>query len=73
MKVTERTKYALKCRREERDLTKAGYRRHETDWEIHRGDWCGLVITDAKVSACGRYVYTRVGMPQMKPTDRGCV
>jgi hypothetical protein len=60
MKVTERTKRVLQFRREERELTKAGYRRHETDWEIHRGFRIGERIIDARISCDGRYVYTKL-------------
>jgi len=49
-------------RREHRDLVRQGYRRHETDWEIHRG--LGALrdqkIVDAKVSVDGMYVYTKL-------------
>ena len=62
MKVTPRTKDALAVRREHRDLVRQGYRRHETDWEIHRG--LGALrdqkIVDAKVSVDGMYVYTKL-------------
>jgi hypothetical protein len=61
MKVTAFTRTGLACRREQRELQKQGYRRHETDWEIHRGGRTGEVILDARVSVCGMYVYTRTG------------
>lgn len=60
MKVTKFTRKALAFRRERRALLKAGYRMHETDWEIHRGHATGRTIVDAKVSACGMYVYTKL-------------
>lgn len=65
MRVTGLTRRILAVRREERDLTSQGYRRHETDWEIHRGYAVieGLVIVDAKVSVDGMYVYTKLGKP----------
>ncbi len=37
MKVTAATRRILGIRREERNLKGLGYRKHETDWEIHRG------------------------------------
>ena len=63
MKVSDLTRRVLANRRQHRELTNQGYRRHETDWEIHRGfaASAGNVILDAKVSACGLYVYTKVG------------
>lgn len=63
MKVSDLTRSALRFRREERELQKRGYRRHETDWEIHRGyaSTKGYRILDAKVSCDGMYVYTRIG------------
>lgn len=61
MKVTAATRSALAFRREERALLRDGYRRHETDWEIHRGFRSNEVILDARVSQCGRYVYTKLG------------
>lgn len=66
MKVTERTRRVLAARREDRDMTKAGFRRHETDWEIHRGYAAheGQKILEARVSSCGMYVYTRIGVPE---------
>ena len=61
MKVTDFTRRALAFRREERRLTKLGYRRHETDWEIHRGGRIRERIIDAKISVDGMYVYTLLG------------
>lgn len=61
MVVTEHTKRALKFRREERAMKALGYRRHETDWEIHRGYRTSEVILDAQVSVDGKYVYTLLG------------
>ena len=61
MKVTSITRRALKIRREERHLKGLGYRKHETDWEIHRGHRIGDIIQDVKISVDGRYVYTLVG------------
>lgn len=65
MKVTDRTRKALAARRELRRMTALGYRRHETDWEVNRGlGQTHKVITDAKISACGKYVYTLIGDPK---------
>ena len=66
MKVTDKTRRALKWRREKRALTAQGYRMHETDWEIHRGGKRDEIIVDAKISVCGKYVYTKLGP---KPAD----
>jgi hypothetical protein len=63
MKVTQRTRQALAFRREERELTKQGYRRHETDWEINCGFNFYERIVDVKISVDGRYVYTKLGDP----------
>lgn len=65
MKVTAFTRRALAFRRQERTLTKAGYRRHETDWEIIRGGRIGDRIVDAKISTDGLYVYTKLGSSQL--------
>lgn len=63
MIVTKLTRCGLAIRREERALSRQGYRRHETDWEIHRGgrEVQGYVILDAKISVCGKYVWTKIG------------
>lgn len=60
MKFTDNTRRSLAIRREERRLTALGYRRHETDWEIHRGYLWRERIIDAKVSVDGKYVWTRL-------------
>ncbi len=60
MKVSDITKRVLAARREQRDLEQRGYRKHATDWEIHRGTKTAYVITDAKISVCGKYVYTKI-------------
>lgn len=58
----------IHARREAEALVAAGYRKHETDWEIHRGAAVGQVIVDAKVSADGLYVWTKLGTrPPMTP------
>ncbi len=62
MLVNDFTRRALAFRRQERELTRQGYRRHETDWEIHRGFRVREVIVDAKISVCGKYVYTKLGI-----------
>jgi hypothetical protein len=46
MIVNELTKRVLTIRKDRRDLEKLGYRRHETDWEIHRGGRYMDVIID---------------------------
>lgn len=51
----------LASRREAKRMEKAGYRRRETDWEILRGIRTDEVIVDAKVSVCGKYVWTKLG------------
>lgn len=62
MKVTDFTRKVLAVRREHRELSKAGYRRHETDWEIHRGFKSGThKIADAIISVDGVHVYTKIG------------
>ena len=61
MKVTERTRQGFAVHREERRMKAAGYRKHETDWEIHRGFRQRDVIVDAVISVCGRYVWTKLG------------
>lgn len=63
MKVTARTRRALAFRRQARELTRRGYRCHETDWEIHRGGRQGERILDAVISTDGKYVYTKIGKP----------
>jgi hypothetical protein len=63
MKVTEFTRRALAFRREKKKLLSNGYRMHETDWEIHRGWRHKEVIIDCKISVCGKYVYTKLGLP----------
>lgn len=63
MLVNDKTRRALVARRQQRELEAKGYRRHETDWEIHRG-WMSyqkFVILDAIVSSDGGWVYTKVG------------
>lgn len=61
MKVSDFTRRALAIRRERRRLEAEGFRRHETDWEIHRGDRRGEVIVEVRISTCGLYVYTKLG------------
>lgn len=67
MIVTAWVLRALAIRREERKLTALGYRRHETDWEIHRGGRTRERIIDAKVSCDGLYVWTLLGPSSEKP------
>ncbi len=66
MKVTEFTRSALEVRRENRRMTALGYRKHETDWEIHRGlGATDQVILDAQISADGKHVWTKIGRPEV--------
>jgi hypothetical protein len=51
----------LAYRREDRKMKARGYRRHETDWEIHRGGRQEERIIDAVISQCGKYVWTKLG------------
>lgn len=51
----------LAVRREARRLSALGYRKHETDWEIHRGGRYNERIIDAKISICGKFVWTKLG------------
>ena len=60
MRVSELTKERLKARREHRIMTACGYKKHETDWEIHRGAKVGQKIVDVKISADGRHVWTKI-------------
>lgn len=62
MKFTSRTRHALAVRREARRMTKLGYRKHETDWELNRGLMWDMRITDARVSCDGKYVWTKIGV-----------
>jgi hypothetical protein len=54
-------KSCLAFRRQQKKLEALGYRMHETDWEIIRGGRYNEVIVDAKISVCGKYVYTLLG------------
>jgi len=65
VKVTHFTRDALRIRREARRMTALGYRRHETDWEIHRGDMTDQIILDAQISADGKHVWTKIGRPEI--------
>lgn len=51
----------LRDRREAKQMIAAGYRKHETDWEIHRGNRYKEMIVDAKISVDGMYVWTKIG------------
>lgn len=57
----KRSKDILAWRRQERNLKKLGYNRHEADWEIHRGSLYGKIILDVKISLCGKYIWTLLG------------
>lgn len=61
MKVSDLTRRALALRREARELRRLGYRQHETDWEIVRGFQRDHVIVDARISADGKTVWTKLG------------
>lgn len=61
MILSELTKQLLASRREDRKMRAAGYRKHETDWEIHRGGRYQDVIVDAKISVDRKYVWTKLG------------
>lgn len=61
MKVTEVTKSVLAVRKEIREMEAAGFRKHETDWEIHRGGRWNERIVDVKISVDGKYVWTKLG------------
>ena len=60
MLVTPLTKRALALRKEKFRLEALGFRRHETDWEIHRGFRQNELIAEARVSLDGKHVYTRL-------------
>lgn len=66
MLMTKWAREALAFRRQERKLLSQGYRRHETDWEIIRGlGQHDDVILDAVVSVDRKYVYTKIGKPNL--------
>ena len=67
MKLTDASRRILTSRREYRDMNAMGYKKHETDWEIHRGGMHDHVIVDAKISACGKYVWTLLGKKGPSP------
>lgn len=56
-------------REERRRMTALGYRKHETDWEIHRGYAYRSIILDAVVSTDGKYVWTLIGEPISEPAE----
>jgi hypothetical protein len=63
MIVTDSTRQALASRRQAKRLEAAGYRRHETDWEIVRGGRYREVIVDVQIDVSGKYVWTKIGAP----------
>lgn len=69
MKVTDLTRRALATRREQRDMERNGWTKHETDWQIVRGSYsqCSNVIIGVQISADGKHVWTKVGEPGEKP------
>lgn len=60
MKVTQLTSDAHALRRQAKALAALGYRRHETDWEIHRGGRYRERIVDAVISIDGKHVWTKL-------------
>lgn len=50
-------------------MTALGYRKHETDWEIHRGVRYREVIVDAQISVDRKRVWTKLGEPDA-PAER---
>lgn len=67
MKVTERTRRALASRRQAKRLEAAGYRRHETDWEIVRGGRWREVIVAVEIDVGGQHVWTKLGELRATP------
>lgn len=65
----ELVKIRARERAERAQLESAGYRKHETDWEIHRGGRQGEVILDARISHDGLYVWTKIGPRPDEPTE----
>lgn len=61
MKVTDYTRKALAGRRERRDMERAGYRLHETDWEVLRGHKFDQEIVDVRISFDRKHVWTKLG------------
>lgn len=61
MKLHPRGREIILWRRERAELEAAGYRMHETDWELNRGYRWREMIVDVKISRCGKYVYTKLG------------
>ena len=64
-------KSCLKARREIRDMKKAGYRMHETDWEIDRGSKQDQIIVDVKIGYSGKFVWTKLGPKQIDKDGNG--
>ena len=69
MKVTDFTRRALAVRREQRDMVRQGWKKHETDWQIVRGgiSECRKVIIGVRISVDGKHVWTKTGMPGDAP------
>lgn len=61
MIVTSFTRAELALRRERRRFRRLGYRYHETDWEIIRGDRTDEHIIYVQISANGKGVWTKLG------------
>lgn len=60
MLVNDLTRIVLRIRRENRRLSSLGYTKHETDWQLVRGGKRDWRIVDAKVSADGKHVWTKI-------------
>lgn len=62
-----RKRELVRYRQEARRMESAGYRRHETDWEIVRGARQSEVIVDAVISRDGKSVWTKLGVSVANP------
>jgi hypothetical protein len=65
MRVTDRTKSILACRRQRRELIAAGWD-HVSDpvWEIDRGGRWDEVIIDVKIATDGKSLYVKTAKRQ---------
>lgn len=70
MIVTPFTREALAVRREQLVMERAGYRKCEPFWEIHRGAFLERRIVDVKISCDGRYVWAKLDVP-LEPKAEG--
>jgi len=48
---------------EKTDLEKQGYIRHKQDLRLNNGDLIEQIITDVKISCCGKYLYIKTDYP----------